>query len=165
MAIRKTATGTLYNVVDYDVSKCPVSFCHPLHWLIGQFLQYPRFFDDSTANQYGFKGIRELIFSFVSPGYDGLLFPDNNNNVTPPRYRYELDDVDYKDAKLKLLRIMDYPIRTCVFMSQIRAGFWKHNGKKMVAQVNSYLKPMMREDTYDQDIAFIQLYVLHLGRY
>ena len=57
---------------------------------------------------------------------------------------------------LHFLAAMDHPLRVIVLVAQIRAGLWVRNGFGIRAQHLHYKEYTMRENTYDQDVFFMQ---------
>ncbi|KAG0171555.1 hypothetical protein DFQ28_000812 [Apophysomyces sp. BC1034] len=110
-------------IIRYDVASEPVSFHHPLHWLLAGLLEYASLLDNDVLREAGWPGgFRQAITLYKST--DG-------EDVSP--------DI--------LLPILDFPIRTIVFSSQIRAGVWAHH----------YRDISLRENTYDADVFLLQL--------
>ncbi|CAI5759305.1 unnamed protein product [Candida verbasci] len=54
--------------------------------------------------------------------------------------------------------IFDYPIKTIVLMSQIKAGFWVRNGFSVKSQLQLYKNTLLRETGYMRDLYLIQLF-------
>ncbi|ORX64383.1 hypothetical protein DL89DRAFT_252038 [Linderina pennispora] len=127
--IRSTMWGSQYYIVKYDVASCPVSFHHPLHWFMAELCQHVKLLSEDIAREYGFDSIRHMIFTA------------------------------FNRAQHELLRILDYPIRVCVVMAQIRAGLWVRNGYVIRSQSHHYREVSLRENTYDQDIVMIQFFL------
>ncbi|KAI7901919.1 uncharacterized protein BX663DRAFT_474522 [Cokeromyces recurvatus] len=119
-----------YQVVKYNVSSQPVSFHHPLHWLLAGLLEYSYLLDDKLLNEAGWEGGFKKVIT---------LFNDSKNTT----------DV--------LLPILDFSIRTIVFSSQIRAGVWVRNGYGIRNQAHHYRDISLRENTYDADVFLLQL--------
>ena len=155
IATRIAPTGIQYPIVDYDISQYPVSFHHPLHWFMTQFLQHAKSFDDKIAKQYGFVDMQELIFSALDPSYDKLLSPKNDPSSPS---RFGLPFFDREKSKADLLRPLDYSVRVCALMAQVQADFWVRNGRTLKIQANHYQDVSLRENTYDQDVSLIQFY-------
>jgi hypothetical protein len=101
-------------VVDYSVTSQPVSFHHPLHWLLAGLLEHAHILDDEILKDAGWaNGFYEAICLFSTSENQPVAHPD------------------------VLLPILDYPIRTIVFSSQIRAGVWVRNGYGLRTQVRA----------------------------
>lgn len=122
-----------YWIIKYDVASQPVSFHHPLHWLLAGLLENIGLLDDDTLAEAGWKG------SFVDllRGTDQCWF-------------------DFIDNRL-LLAILEYPIRTIVLLAQIRAGVWVRNGYGVRNQAHHYREISLRENTFDADVCLVQL--------
>ncbi|SCV71410.1 BQ2448_2998 [Microbotryum intermedium] len=54
------------------------------------------------------------------------------------------------------LTSMDHPLRAVVLVAQIRAGLWVRNGFGIRAQQLHYKEYSLHENTYDQDVYFLQ---------
>ncbi|KAG2217780.1 hypothetical protein INT45_011837 [Circinella minor] len=114
-------------VIKYDISSEPVSFHHPLHWLLAGVLEAASWLTDHVLEQAGWtSGFTNAI----------TLFNSADKNLLP--------------------RILDFPIRTLAFSSQIRAGVWVRNGYNIRNQVHHYRDISLREATYDSDIFLLQ---------
>ena len=98
-------------VIKYDITSQPVSFHHPLHWLLAFVIEHTAFINDEMLVDVGFPNGFEQVFS--------LFKTDGKENTTP--------DV--------LLPIIEYPIRTVAFSAQVRAGVWVRNGYGIRNQV------------------------------
>ncbi|KAI8969011.1 hypothetical protein BDF20DRAFT_916425 [Mycotypha africana] len=119
-----------FEIIKYDVASQPVSFHHPLHWLLAGVLEYAHLLDNDTLKQAGWDGgFKKMI----------VLFSETRN-ASPSI----------------LLPILDYPIRTIVFSSQIRAGVWVRNGYGIRNQAHHYRDISLRENTYDADVFLLQ---------
>ncbi|CAO3595528.1 unnamed protein product [Absidia cylindrospora] len=126
-------------VIDYNVTTQPVSFHHPLHWLLAGLLEHAHILGDDVLKDAGWSnGFYEAI----------SLFSSSDGQMAAP------------DA---LLPILEYPIRTIVFSSQIRAGVWVRNGYGLRTQAHHYREISLRENTYDADIFLLQLGFVTVG--
>lgn len=98
-----------FEVIKYNVATQPVSFHHPLHWLLSGLLEYAHLLNDDVLQEAGFEGgFKKIITMFQGP------------DVAAPTV---------------LLPILDYPVRTIVFSSQIKAQVWVRNGYGIRNQV------------------------------
>ncbi|ORY89075.1 hypothetical protein BCR35DRAFT_300874 [Leucosporidium creatinivorum] len=61
-----------------------------------------------------------------------------------------------RQGQLVFLASMDHPLRVIVLVAQVRVGLWVRNGFAMRAQQLHYKEYSLRENTYDQDIVFLQ---------
>ncbi|KAJ1674357.1 E3 ubiquitin-protein ligase ubr1, partial [Spiromyces aspiralis] len=154
--VATTIGGIRYTIIDYDVTTNPVSFHHPLHWFITQFLQHASTFDDNVAKRYGFESLQELVLSAIDPSYDVLL--TGNVDESKDADRYNLPRFNLESAKMQLLTIFDYSVRVCALIAQIHVDFWIRNGRTLKIQGSHYQDVSLRENTYDQDVALIQFF-------
>ncbi|GAN09079.1 conserved hypothetical protein [Mucor ambiguus] len=122
-----------FQVIKYNVATQPVSFHHPLHWLLSGLLEYAHLLNDDVLRHAGWEGGFKQIIT---------LFNGNKTAAASPNV---------------LLPILDYPVRTIVFSSQIRAGVWVRNGYGIRNQAHHYRDISLRESTYDADVFLLQL--------
>ncbi|CAO3609919.1 unnamed protein product [Cunninghamella blakesleeana] len=122
-----------FDVIKYDVSSQPVSFHHPLHWLLAGLLEHAHILTEDVLKGAGWS----------TDFYQAITFFSMPNNESSSR------DI--------LLPILEYPIRTIVFSSQIRAGVWVRNGYGLRTQAHHYREISLRENTYDADVFLLQL--------
>ncbi|XP_069773436.1 E3 ubiquitin-protein ligase UBR1 isoform X2 [Narcine bancroftii] len=54
-------------------------------------------------------------------------------------------------------KLMDYPLRCLVLMSQVSADMWRRNGFSLVNQVYYYRNVKCREEMFDKDIIMLQI--------
>ncbi|KAI8087544.1 hypothetical protein BDF21DRAFT_491976 [Thamnidium elegans] len=120
-----------FEVIKYNVATQPVSFHHPLHWLLSGLLEYAHLLNDDVLREAGWEG-----------GFKKMIVMFHETNNTSPAV---------------LLPILDYPVRTIVFSSQIRAGVWVRNGYGIRNQAHHYRDISLRENTYDADVFLLQL--------
>ncbi|KAI8980835.1 hypothetical protein BDB01DRAFT_187703 [Pilobolus umbonatus] len=130
-----------FEVIKYNVATQPVSFHHPLHWLLSGILEYAHILTDDVLQEAGWEGGFKKVIT---------MFHDKENAST---------DV--------LLPILDFPIRTIVFSSQVRAGVWVRNGYGIRNQAHHYRDISLRENTYDADVFLLQLgfVTIHSNRF
>ncbi|KAI8141720.1 hypothetical protein BJV82DRAFT_645135 [Fennellomyces sp. T-0311] len=120
-------------VLKYDITSQPVSFHHPLHWLLAFVLEHISAVDEDMLIEAGFPGGFQQIFTL-----------------------FKADDVE-KATPEALLPIIEFPIRTIAFSAQIRAGVWVRNGYGIRNQALHYRDVSLRENTYDADMFLLQL--------
>ncbi|KAI8369913.1 hypothetical protein EDC96DRAFT_503828 [Choanephora cucurbitarum] len=120
-----------FEVINYNVATQPVSFHHPLHWLLSGLLEYAHLLTDDVLLQAGWEG-----------GFKKVITLFHHSSAT---------------SASVLLSILDFPIRTIVFSSQIRAGVWVRNGYGIRNQAHHYRDISLRENTYDADVFLLQL--------
>ncbi|KAJ2469080.1 E3 ubiquitin-protein ligase ubr1, partial [Coemansia sp. RSA 2322] len=161
-----TLWSKYYEIVQYDVATNPVSFHHPLHWFMAELCQHVKHLTDDRARDFGFASIRDMVFSAFDDSLDGSLdptqtdlgFAGGSGGMGTERL-YSMSPTDIPHAQRELLRILDYPIRVCVVMAQIRAGLWVRNGYVIRSQSHHYREVSLRENTYDQDIVMVQFFL------
>ncbi|KAJ2722882.1 E3 ubiquitin-protein ligase ubr1 [Coemansia sp. Benny D115] len=151
-----TLWGRTYEVVRYDVSASPISFHHPLHWFMAELCQHVKHLTDERAQDFGFATVRDMVFSAFDRRFDLALEAQGLAQHLPALHAVNAQDELY--AQRELLRILDYPVRVCVVMAQIRAGLWVRNGYVIRSQSHHYREVSLRENTYDQDIVLIQFF-------
>ncbi|KAJ1671381.1 E3 ubiquitin-protein ligase ubr1, partial [Coemansia sp. RSA 25] len=154
-----TLWGKFYEVVQYDVSSNPISFHHPLHWFMAELCQHVKHLTDDRARDFGFASVRDMIFSAFDTSLDSALEGELAGSGGKPGPLYTMSPAEIPHAQRELLRILDYPIRVCVVMAQIRAGLWVRNGYVIRSQSHHYREVSLRENTYDQDIVMIQFFL------
>ncbi|RCK59564.1 E3 ubiquitin-protein ligase ubr1 [Candida viswanathii] len=72
---------------------------------------------------------------------------DNVKKVYPPSQFGSLE-----------VSLFDYPIKTIVLMSQIKAGFWVRNGFSVKSQLQLYKNTSLRDYGYARDLFLIQVF-------
>ncbi|KAJ1887761.1 E3 ubiquitin-protein ligase ubr1, partial [Kickxella alabastrina] len=149
-----TLWGRQYDIVRYDMATSPVSFHHPLHWFMAELCQHVALMTDTNAHALGFASVRDLVFSALDARLDARLDAPLHSEVP-----YALSPHEVPFAQREMLRILDYPVRVCVVMAQIRAGLWVRNGYVIRSQSHHYREVSLRENTYDQDIVMIQFFM------
>ncbi|QSL64805.1 hypothetical protein MERGE_002107 [Pneumocystis wakefieldiae] len=121
----------------FNVSRDPVSFHHPLHWLLISLLENPIILNKSNLLENGYSTILELLSAKFQE-----VNPEANENM----------------VKKHLIRLIgDYPLSVCIWIDQIRAGLWVRNGISIKGQAHHYHDLSLRDHTYDKDIKWIQL--------
>ncbi|KAJ2611062.1 E3 ubiquitin-protein ligase ubr1 [Coemansia sp. RSA 1365] len=154
-----TLWGKQYEVVRYDVSSNPVSFHHPLHWFMAELFQHVKHFSDDRAQEFGFASMQDMVFSAFDTRLDSTLEATADTTTSASLPLFSMSAMDMIPAQRQVLRILDYPIRVCVVMAQIRAGLWVRNGYIIRLQSHHYREVSLRENTYDQDVVLIQFFI------
>ncbi|GAA6011286.1 hypothetical protein JCM11491_006784 [Sporobolomyces phaffii] len=70
---------------------------------------------------------------------------------------------DERGSVESFLIAMERPLRVVVLVAQVRAGLWVRNGFGIRAQQLHYKEYSLRENTYDQDVFFLQNALVVLG--
>ncbi|OAD01255.1 hypothetical protein MUCCIDRAFT_146229 [Mucor lusitanicus CBS 277.49] len=118
-----------YEIVKYDISANPVSFHHPLHWLLSELFENVSLLHQGVLNELGWLG-----------GFKQMVN----------------DAFNSKDHDMFLM-VLEYPIRTIALLSQINCGVWVRNGYSIRNQAHSYRDVNVRESTLDCDIYLLQV--------
>ncbi|KAJ2113205.1 E3 ubiquitin-protein ligase ubr1, partial [Coemansia sp. RSA 788] len=159
MHVLPTLWGSQYEIVKYDVASCPISFHHPLHWFMAELFQHVQHLTDKRARDFGFASVRDMVFSTFDTRLDRALEASAAAEGSSALPLYAASAADIAAAQPELLRILDYPVRVCVVMAQIRAGLWVRNGYVIRLQSHHYREVSLRENTYDQDVVMIQFFL------
>lgn len=88
----ETPCAGAHRVLEFEVAVQPVSFHHPMHWLLAELLENVELLDDITMRAVGWEGFKRMILSFDT-GAKG----DTETLL--------------REAKEKVLTILDYPLR------------------------------------------------------
>ncbi|KAI8617911.1 hypothetical protein BC830DRAFT_54838 [Chytriomyces sp. MP71] len=164
-------------VLDFKALGRSLSLHFPLHWVLGKLVaclaQYgaelgePAFHlkdvltvEELQGGEPRMKDLSDL--SFVQDLDDwgaagrASLAADNDAVTLPPASPVPplLQQISAEDH---IVRILDHPLRTEVFLSQIRTGLWVRNGMSMRSQ-QMYFKYILLRDLYDLDIFLIQTF-------
>ncbi|ORX62464.1 hypothetical protein DM01DRAFT_1315943 [Hesseltinella vesiculosa] len=123
----KTPHAGDIQVIEYDVTREPVSFHHPFHWLLSELLEHVTLLSDDVLADLGWRG-----------GFKHMIQRAGNTS---------------NDLFLSLL---EYPLRTIVLLSQINCGVWVRNGYGVRNQARTYRDISVRGNTYDRDIYLLQ---------
>ena len=134
--------GVQYTLVDFSVESDSVSFHHPLAWLFAEMTKNVEALDVEKLQEFGVESLSELVLGKRGP-LDFLVAMDH-----PLRGQsFATLSSCLADAVLRIV---------IVLVAQIRAGLWVRNGFGMRAQQLHYKEYSLRENTYDQDIFFLQ---------
>ncbi|KAE8262492.1 hypothetical protein A4X03_0g2408 [Tilletia caries] len=116
--------GKEWRVLRFRVDRQPVSFHHPLHWLLSGLFRHSKLLSQDNLEQHGLKDVSEILTR-----------------------TFDTDDI---------LSMMDFPLRVCVKVAQIRSGLWVRNGYAIRQQSHHYRDVTMRDTMYDQDLFMLQ---------
>ncbi|KAK9721787.1 E3 ubiquitin-protein ligase ubr1, variant 2 [Basidiobolus ranarum] len=119
-------------IIDYQTYTQFISLHHPLHWYLSQLLENVECLEEETLKKYHWKSLFDLLTSSVS-----------------------IEEASGADIK-HLLMLFDHPIRVCALLAQSNAGVWNKNGPTTKEQVEQFLDPSLRENTYDLDLLLVQ---------
>ncbi|GAA5894021.1 hypothetical protein JCM6882_007961 [Rhodosporidiobolus microsporus] len=133
-----------YPVVRFEVAtdERGVSYHHPLSWLWGEMVKYSTSLgrEDLEGGEEG-RGARLSRRELEKLGVASL------GDLVRGR---EGEGVE------AFLRAMEEPLRTVALVAQVRSGVWVRNGFGIRAQNLHYKEYTLRENTYDQDVFFLQ---------
>ncbi|PWZ03008.1 hypothetical protein BCV70DRAFT_9664 [Testicularia cyperi] len=114
-----------HSVVNFAVDCQPVSFHHPMHWLLAELLKQVSVVGHERIQSWSGKSrINELLLPAVE--------------------------------EKALLIVLDFPLRVCVKLAQIRCNLWVRNGFVIRSQAHHYRDNSMRGIMYDQDLFLVQ---------
>ncbi|RUP52467.1 hypothetical protein BC936DRAFT_145224, partial [Jimgerdemannia flammicorona] len=132
----ETPHAGAHRIIKFEVSAQPVSFHHPLHWLLAELLEHIEGLEDQVLREAGLGSFKHMAMGF---------------DVT-------IEDIDalVTNNREKVLAILDYPLRAVVLLAQMRAGVWVRNGYSARSQAHHYREVSVREYTYDADLLILQ---------
>ncbi|KAJ3026557.1 UNVERIFIED_CONTAM: hypothetical protein HDU68_005451 [Siphonaria sp. JEL0065] len=163
-------------VLDFKSLGRVLSLHYPLHWVLGKLLAcLPQYGVELGAGAFSLKDIMTIDdgiqepkpkdlsdLSFVQDLDDWNTFDDTTDTVTLPNPQPVpalLQQISQEDH---IARIMDHPLRTEVFLSQIRTGLWVRNGMSMRSQL-LYFKFVLLREMYDLDVFLMQSFAVMVG--
>lgn len=129
-------TGKRYSVPKLVVQSEPMSFHHPLHYLLSWLLE--------NAKSMKREDMRALLH--FSPA--DLKDPWNRDKGAPAPQTLTSDEL--------LSGIFDHPLRTCSWLAQMKAGMWVRNGITLRHQAHTYRSVSHRDIGYQRDLLMIQ---------
>ena len=129
-------SGKTYSVPKLVVQSEPMSFHHPLHYLLSWLLENARGMDRSQIR---------LLLHFAP---EDLKDPYNQSRTAPAPSNLTHDEL--------LSGIFDHPLRVCVWLAQMKAGMWVRNGITLRHQAHTYRSVSTRDVGYQRDIFMIQ---------
>ncbi len=127
--------GTTRRYVDFDVLSGKVSFIHPLHSTLAWIMETDQSLNSPTMMGRVMQLINDITFKQVPSAHDG-------------------DGVK---------GLFDIPLRTLVWMSQIKVGLWVRNGLSVRTQMNIYKYSGIRECGFMKDLFLTQVLCSYLS--
>ncbi|KAK5168841.1 E3 ubiquitin-protein ligase ubr1 [Saxophila tyrrhenica] len=125
-----------YSVPKHEVQSEPMSFHHPLHYLLSWLIE-------------GGKGFsREQVRRLLHFSTEDLKDPWNASRSAMVAGNLSSDDL--------LSAIFDHPLRVCVWLAQMKAGMWVRNGITLRHQAHTYRSVSHRDVGYQRDIFMVQ---------
>lgn len=128
--------GNIYSVPQCVVQTEPMSFHHPLHYLLSWLIE-----DAKTMTR---AEMRSLLH--FSP--DDLKDPWNPSRSSPAPGNLTTDEL--------LSSIFEHPLRLCAWLAQMKAGMWVRNGITLRHQAHTYRSVSNRDMGYQRDILMVQ---------
>ncbi|KAF3768926.1 hypothetical protein M406DRAFT_337244 [Cryphonectria parasitica EP155] len=128
---------TKYEVVKFVVEEQPISFHHALHYTLTWLIE--------CARSMPVEQMRALL-SFKTQ--DLRAQPRLMGKRMMPRREYEPEDF--------LMAAVDYSLRVCAWLSQMRSSMWVRNGMSLRHQSGTYRGIAQREMGHHRDIFLLQ---------
>lgn len=129
-------SGKEFEVPKHVVQSEPMSFHHPLHYLLSWLLE--------SGKNFNREEMRALL------GFSSADIKDPLNGK-----RHPLGESILMPADL-LSSAFDHPLRVCVWLAQMKAGMWVRNGITLRHQAHTYRSVSHRDVGYQRDIFMIQ---------
>ena len=121
-----------HRVVEFVVEEQPMSFHHPLHYILSWLSEYTN--ETFVSRIATYEAAEHLIEQ--NPGR-GI-----HTSVRTP-----------EDC---ILAMYDFPIRVCAWLAQMKAGMWVRNGLSLKHQMYQYTGMMHRDVGHHRDLVLIQ---------
>ncbi|KAM0188583.1 hypothetical protein ACHAPI_010517 [Fusarium lateritium] len=126
-----------YDVVKFVVEKDAISFHHALHYTLSWLIECGRSLPVST--------MRNLL-SFTQQELKSK--PRLMGRPQVPRKTYTAEDY--------LIASLDFPLRVCAWLAQIKANMWVRNGISLRHQASTYRGVGQRDVSHHRDIFLLQ---------
>lgn len=135
-----------YHLPDFVVSQRPVSMHFELHWFFAEVIaKVPRL-------------LSQVNNPSIAAQFWRMLFTEDSV-MTPVDQAADLashtDLLKKLDIQKRVTLIFDYPLRSIVFVSQIKADLWVRNGASMRTQALHFRDVTLRE-CYDDNLFLLQ---------
>lgn len=129
-------SGKTYIVPGFVVQSQPMSFHHPLHYLLSWLIE--------NAKSKNREAMRALLFFLPGDLKDPWHVHVSQLTSTQPS----------PDGLLSA--IFDHPLRVCAWLAQMKAGMWVRNGVTLRHQAHTYRSVLHRDVSYQRDIFMVQ---------
>ncbi|KAF1820724.1 uncharacterized protein K489DRAFT_382663 [Dissoconium aciculare CBS 342.82] len=126
----------IYKVPKYVVQSEPMSFHHPLHYLLSWLIE-----DARTLSRGDMRSLLQFSTS-------DLVDPWNSTRVPAPAISLSFDEL--------LSAVFDPPLRVCVWLAQMKTSMWVRNGITLRHQAHQYRSVTQRDVGFQRDIIMIQ---------
>ncbi|KAI7510502.1 hypothetical protein KC347_g4270 [Hortaea werneckii] len=136
------AERKVYSVPNFVVQSEPMSFHHPLHYLLSWLLENGKAMSREEMRSLLHFGPRDLKDPYNPPfSRHGTANPPAPSDLT---------------ADELLSAIFEHPLRTYVWLSQMKSGMWVRNGITLRHQAHTYKSVGYRDVGYQRDLLMIQ---------
>ncbi|CAI7565348.1 unnamed protein product [Penicillium manginii] len=131
-----------HRVVEFVVEKGSISFHHAIHYTLSWLVECGRGISSDV--------MRRTLFEAAEAAREHLHAAKVANNQS-------IDDSLLALGPEDLLLIMiDYPLRVCAWLAQMKAGMWVRNGLSLRHQMSQYRGVSSRNFAYYRDIFLLQ---------
>ena len=121
-----------HRVVEFVVEGEPMSFHHPLHYILSWLSEYTN--ESEVSRIATFEAAEHLIAQNPGRGIHTSI----------------------RTAEDCILAMHDFPIRVCAWLAQMKAGMWVRNGLSLKHQMYQYTGMMHRDVGHHRDLVLIQ---------
>lgn len=133
----KSNSVVQHSVVKFVVESQPISFHHALHYTLSWLIES------------GKSMPREKLIQLLSFSTQELLQkPKFMGQRNMPSQEYSAED--------NLMAALDYPLRVCAWLAQMKAGMWVRNGMSLRHQQGTYRGVTLRDVSHHRDIFLLQ---------
>ncbi|KAL9945286.1 hypothetical protein ACHAQF_008824 [Verticillium nonalfalfae] len=126
-----------YDVVKFTVEEDPISLHHALHYTLSWLIECGKSLPASSMR---------ALLSFTPQ--DLLLQPKSMGRKSTARRDNTPED--------HLMAVIDYPLRVCAWLAQIKANMWVRNGISLRHQAATYRGVNQRDVSHHRDIFLLQ---------
>ncbi|TKA23167.1 hypothetical protein B0A50_07197 [Salinomyces thailandicus] len=140
--------GVDFPVPNFVVLSEPMSFHHPLHYLLSWLLEHARGMTRAEVREVLEFSPEDLRPEAGGVGRAGAL----GNTASADQNSEEF-----------LSGLFEHPLRTCVWLSQMKAGLWVRNGITLRHQAHTYKSVSHRDLAYQRDLHLLQTALVLTG--
>ncbi|KAL1884288.1 hypothetical protein VTK73DRAFT_3272 [Phialemonium thermophilum] len=126
-----------FSVVKFVVEEQPISFHHALHYTLSWLIE--------CGKAMPVEQLRALL-TFTTQ--ELFMKPRSMGKKQMPRRDYSPEDY--------LMAAIDFPLRVCAWLAQMKAGMWVRNGLSLRHQAGTYRGVGQRDVSYHRDIFLLQ---------
>jgi E3 ubiquitin-protein ligase UBR1 len=130
------SSGKLYSLPRCRVQSEPMSFHHPMHYLLSWLIEC------------GKDMSREEMRSLLEFSPSDLKDPWNPTRTAPAPSTLTSDEL--------LCGVFDHPLRACVWLAQMKSNMWVRNGITLRHQAHQYRSVNHRDVGFQRDILMVQ---------